>query len=238
MMASHPEPAAPQPEPAAPAREPMPDAPVVVRRAERADIPDLARMLVRAYMDDPIAGWMCPSQDLRARTLAGMYSARLRQMLTHRAIWANPECTSAAVWLPPRCPKTPLRPNGALLRCLLDPRLLARAPLLALGLRSIDRAHPNDPPHWYLSLLGTDPDAQGRGLGSAVLEPVLERCDSDGAGAYLESSKPRNLDFYARFGFQVIGELRLPHGGPTMWPMWRAPRPTPGTGAQYANRLD
>jgi GNAT superfamily N-acetyltransferase len=221
--APQPQPAAPQPEPVAPTHEPMPGA-VAVRRAELADIPALTRMLVRAYMDDPVAMWMCPSEDLRAKTLAGLYSARLRQMLIHRSIWTNPERTSAAVWLPPSCPKTPLRPNATLLRCLFDPRLLARAPLLALGLHSMDRAHPDDPPHWYLSLLGTDPGAQGRGWGSVVLGPVLEWCDRDGVGAYLESSKPRNLDFYARFGFQVTGELRLPHGGPTMWPMWRAPR--------------
>jgi ribosomal protein S18 acetylase RimI-like enzyme len=109
------------------------------------------------------------------------------------------------------------------LRCLLDPRLLARAPFLAVGMRSMDRLHPQGPPHWYLSLLGTDPDAQGKGFGSAVLAPGLERCDAGGVGVYLESSKTRNLDFYARFGFQVTGELRMPSGGPTMWPMWRAP---------------
>jgi GNAT superfamily N-acetyltransferase len=203
---------------------PMQRPTVAVRAAEAADIPAITRMLVRAYMDDPVAVWICGSPDLRARTLAAMYSVRLRQMLIHGGIWTDPQRTSASVWLPPDCPKPALSPNAALLRCLADPRMLARAPLLALGLRSMDRAHPVGPPHWYLSLLGTDPDAQGHGLGSAVLAPVLEQCDSRGIGAYLESSKPRNLDFYARFGFQVTSELQIPYGGPTMWPMWRAPR--------------
>jgi ribosomal protein S18 acetylase RimI-like enzyme len=222
-MAWQPEPTSSKPPPVAPPREPLRGA-AGVRRAELQDVPALTRTLVRAYLDDPVAEWMCPSEDLRTRMLAGLYAARLRHMLIHRAIWTNAERTSASVWLPPNCPKTPLRPNATLLRCLLDPRLLARAPFLALGLRSMARLHPDGPPHWYLSLLGTDPDARERGWGSAMLEPVLERCDRDRLGAYLESSKPRNLDFYARFGFQVTGELRLPHGGPTMWPMWRAPR--------------
>ena len=197
-----------------------------IRRAEPLDIPALTRTLVRAYMDDPVAIWICRSEGLRARILAAMYSVRLRQMLVQRGIWTNSECSSVAVWLPPGSDKPALRPSTALLRCLADPRLLTRAPLLAHGLRSMDRLHPHGPPHWYLSLLGTDPDAQGHGWGSAVLEPALEQCDVEGVGAYLESSKPRNLDFYARFGFQVTGELRLPHGGPTMWPMWRAPLQT------------
>lgn len=199
------------------------DASLAIRRAQRVDVPVLTQMLVRAYMDDPVAIWMCRSEGLRARTLAAMYSKRLAQMLVHNEIWTNAQLSSAAVWLAPRCSKPGLRPDAALLACLLDPRVLVRAPWLAAGLRSMERAHPHGPPHWYLSLLGTDPRAQGHGLGSAVLQPVLERCDVDGAGAYLESSKRRNLDFYSRFGFQVIGELKLP-AGPTMWLMWREPR--------------
>jgi ribosomal protein S18 acetylase RimI-like enzyme len=88
----------------------------------------------------------------------------------------------------------------------------------------MERKHPKTPQHWYLAVLGTAPDAQGRGLGSAVLGPVLEQCDRDGVGAYLESSKERNIDFYARHGFRVLEELRLLRG-PKMWKMWREPRP-------------
>ena len=212
-----------QPEPTTSRSEPPPDATVAIRRAEPADIQALTRTLVLAYMDDPVAIWICRSEGLRARTLAAMYSVRLRQMLVHGAVWTNLQRSSTAVWLPPEGRKPAMRPDIDLLRCLLDPRLLTRAPLLAYGLHSMDRLHPEGPPHWYLSLLGTDPDAQGNGWGSAVLEPALEQCDIEGVGAYLESSKPRNLDFYARFGFQVTGELALPYGGPTMWPMWRAP---------------
>jgi ribosomal protein S18 acetylase RimI-like enzyme len=103
------------------------------------------------------------------------------------------------------------------------PRLLARMPLVAYGWHRLEQAHPQRPPHWYLATLGTDPAAQGRGLGSAALRPVLAQCDRDGVGAYLESSKERNIDFYARHGFQVTKELKLPRG-PRMWAMWREPR--------------
>jgi len=95
-------------------------------------------------------------------------------------------------------------------------------PLLAAGMAGIKRKHPRTPPHWYLSLLGTDPEARGRGLGSAVLQPVLERSDAERVGVYLESSKEANIGFYARLGFRVTRELRLPRG-PRMWAMWREP---------------
>jgi GNAT superfamily N-acetyltransferase len=195
-----------------------------VRRASVVDLPTLTPMLVRAFMDDPVAVWACRSERRRPKMLEGMYRARLRQMLVHQEVWTDQGLTSAALWVPPGRWKTTLRQDAALIRSFLDPRLMVRLPLLAIGLSGVQRKHPRTPPHWYLSLLGTDPDAQGQGLGSAVLKPVLEQCDSDGVGAYLESSKQRNLDFYARYGFRIAGELRLPNG-PTMWPMWRDPRP-------------
>ncbi len=138
-------------------------------------------------------------------------------------MWTTPELATAALWAPPKRWKTTLRQDAELARCLLHPRLLGRAPLIATGLMGLERRHPPHPPHWYLAVLGTDPAAQGQGLGSAVLQPVLAQCDTDGVGAYLESSKERNIDFYARHGFRVTAELRLPRG-PRMWAMWREAR--------------
>jgi ribosomal protein S18 acetylase RimI-like enzyme len=198
------------------------------RRATQADLPALTRVLVQAYMDDPVAMWICGAPSLRAKTLYALYSSRLRQMLEAGEVWTDAQRSSVAVWLAPGRRKPPTAPSAALWRCLLDVRLGARLPLLALGLRRMEGIHPHDPPHWYLSLLGTDPACRGRGLGSAVLQPVLRRCDADGVGVYLESSKERNLGFYGRLGFRVTGELELPRG-PKLWPMWREPGAGPAT---------
>ena len=95
-------------------------------------------------------------------------------------------------------------------------------------LDAVDRAHPHEP-HWYLAVLGVDPSMQGRGLGRALLEPVLDRCDEQFEPAYLETQKPDNLPFYERFGFRVVGEVSVA-GSPTMWRMWRDPDPDRLTG--------
>jgi ribosomal protein S18 acetylase RimI-like enzyme len=184
----------------------------------------LAQMLARAFFDDPVAMWSCRPADLRPRVLERFNAARLRHLLADHEVWTTPELSSAALWAPPKRWKTTPRQDVDLARGVLHPRLIVRAPLIAAGLLGIERRHPHHPPHWYLAVLGTDPAAQGQGLGSAVLGPVLEQCDGDGVGAYLESSKERNIDFYARHGFRVIEELRLPRG-PRMWAMWRDARP-------------
>ena len=62
-----------------------------------------------------------------------------------------------------------------------------------------------------------------KGVGALLLRPGLDLCDREGLPAYLESSKESNVGFYARFGFRVIAEVRMPGEGPTVWLMWRNP---------------
>jgi len=195
-----------------------------LRRAGANDVPALARTLARAFLDDPVAAWSCRRDSLRPAVLERFQASRLRQLLVHGEVWATAELTCAALWAPPGHARTTPRQDLELARCLLHPRLAWRLPLVARGLLDIQRHHPADPPHRYLAVLGTDPSAPGQGLGSAILRPVLERCDADGVAAYLESSKERTIDFYARHGFRVTAELRLPRG-PSVWPMWREPQP-------------
>ncbi len=194
-----------------------------VRRATAQDIPALARMLARAFLDDPVAAWAWRPDDLRLRALERFQAVRLRQLIGGEEVWTTDELTCAALWAPPGSWHTSLRETAMLLPSFLHPRLLVRMPLVAVGWEGLERTHPRTPPHFYLALLGTEPQAQGRGLGSAVLGGVLEQCDRDQVGAYLESSKERNIDFYARHGFRVLEEIRLLRG-PRMWKMWRDPR--------------
>ncbi len=194
-----------------------------VRRATAADVPALAAMLARAFFDDPVAIWSCHPDVLRPAVLERFNGARVSHLLGDQEVWTTPDGSSAALWAPPQRWKTTPRQDLELSRCILHPRLLVRAPVIVAGLLGIERRHPRTPPHWYLAVLGTDPVAQGQGLGSAVLAPVLEQCDRDGVGAYLESSKERNIAFYARHGFRVTARHRLPRG-PSVWAMWRDPR--------------
>ncbi len=200
----------------------MSDSPAV-RRATPDDVSALASMLARAFLDDPVASWAWPPDALRPRALERFQAIRIRQLIGEQEVWTNEELTCAALWAPPELWRSTLAETAALLPCFAHPRLLPRVPLVALGWLGLERKHPAKPPHFYLAVLGTDPDRQGHGLGSLLMRPVLEQCDADGVGAFLESSKERNIDFYARHGFRVVEEVRLLRG-PSMWKMWRDPR--------------
>lgn len=72
----------------------------------------------------------------------------------------------------------------------------------------IERAHP-PVPHRHLPSVGVAPQAQSRGVGTALMEEFHTRCDADGQVAYLETirwsdpSKPSHERFYRRLGYRV-----------------------------------
>jgi ribosomal protein S18 acetylase RimI-like enzyme len=190
----------------------------VTRLATSEDAPALARMLARAFDDDPVLVWAHPDARRRPRRGAGFFAGRLRSLLDNELCWTTDELAGAALWAPADAWAAPA---GELVRGL--PYLtLRRAPLVLYGLGNVERAHPREP-HYYLSVLGVDPAYQRRGLGSRLLAPGLELCDREGVPAYLETGKLRNVGFYERHGFRVTREMALPRG-PTVWLMWRDPR--------------
>lgn len=70
---------------------------------------------------------------------------------------------------------------------------------------------------------GVEPLQQSRGLGATVLWPILQRCDRERLPAYLESTNPRNIPFYERFGFRQVGIIRS-GTSPEIVPMVREPQ--------------
>ncbi|HXV79761.1 MAG TPA: GNAT family N-acetyltransferase [Candidatus Binatia bacterium] len=75
-------------------------------------------------------------------------------------------------------------------------------------------------PHIHLGPIGVAPNAQGRGIGTALMHRYVEHLKREQRAGYLETDRPENVEFYKRFGFVVQREEQL-IGTPT-WYMWRA----------------
>jgi ribosomal protein S18 acetylase RimI-like enzyme len=192
-----------------------------IRKATPADVPALTGALSRAFDDDPVMEWLFPDPRRRPRWTRTFFGVRLRQLLRQEEVWATADGSGAALWAQPDRWKLTVPETASLLARIVVG--VGRRTIRGLrGLELIEERHPTEP-HWYLAVLGVDPPAQGEGLGSALLAPVLRACDEDGVAAYLESSKERNVAFYARHGFRVTDEVQMPKG-PPIWLMWRDPR--------------
>jgi GNAT superfamily N-acetyltransferase len=196
--------------------------------AERVIRPDaggerrIVKALVGAFETDPVANWMLRKDGRRREAFDLFFKTGLSFCLMNGEVFHDRNYPGASLWFSERKWEV-----GYLQQARFTPDMVKA---LSLGgvfpflkaLRFMENSHPHER-HYYLQILGVDPVHQGKGVGAALLKPMLDRCDHEGCGAYLENSNPRNLDFYIRQGFRVINEMRLGKGSPPLWRMWRAP---------------
>lgn len=181
-----------------------------------------ARMLARAFFDDPLMRYYLPKAADRSELLPGVLGVSLKYCLRLGEVYTTPAIEGAALWLPPGR-------NG------YDFFGLALASLGVLKLRfawlayrrmreiepCVERLHRACAPeaHWYLMVLGVAPEAQGQGIGGRLIAPVLERAALNGQACYLETMTERNVAFYRRHGFEVAQKIALPGSGLALWAM-------------------
>jgi GNAT superfamily N-acetyltransferase len=193
-----------------------------VRKATPADVNRLADALARAFDGDPPMRWFLPEAESRVERARGLFDLMLRKVHLERDwCYTTEDVIGGALWVPPGSWRLGIVQQLALLPGMLRVfgRGLARA---QRGLAVMEEGHPRAA-HYYLDSLGVVPEWQGRGVGSALMVPVLERCDIERMPAYLNAGSPRSRDLYRRHGFEVTDEFRLPDGGPPLWRMWREP---------------
>jgi GNAT superfamily N-acetyltransferase len=200
-----------------------------VRAAAESQWLQVSLALAAAFHHDPVLSWLLPDESTRAAGLRAHFEIETRHVvLPHRdggSTFATLESDAgdvvgAALVLPPGQWRTPLRVQAG--HALDYLRVFRRRLPRALGvLTALERRHP-DRPHYYLPYIGVRPDAQRRGLGTALLRPVLDRCDREGVPAYLEASAPDNARLYRRLGFRTTRIVR-PLGSPPLELMIRDP---------------
>lgn len=193
-----------------------------VRRASGSDVPMLARALARAFHDDPVFTWVLRGDRGRATMLERGFELFLRRVwMEHEETYTTPAIAGVAVWEPPGEWQL-----SAGRQMLLMPAMLGvfrrRLPGVVRALVKLEAGHPREL-HYYLPFIGVDPVWQGRGVGGALLAPVLRRCDEERVPAFLEASTARNRALYERHGFAVTEEFKLGGTAPLQWRMWREP---------------
>jgi GNAT superfamily N-acetyltransferase len=192
-----------------------------VRKAVSAvDTPTLANTLARAFFDDPVMRWTIPSDRRREQIDGPLFELFVRAYQPLGETYAAANGAGAALWAPPGTQAVPDAEAEAF-TAQIEEVADADAPRLFELIELMEQHHPHEPTY-YLQLLGVDPDHQGLGIGSALLDAVLTRADREGMPAYLEATSERNAKLYGKHGFISTATVALP-GGPAFYPMWREP---------------
>ena len=194
---------------------------------QEKDLDRLAEIAADAYRDYPLHNWFTNGKyDEKASKLIMQIS--LKTMTADAVIYADSEeMNGFAVWLPfgfTGSETMPFLMNGGL-------RLILRSGLGIIGrlltyetyAMNLKKAF-TDNYDWYLYNLSVKKDAQGKGIASKLMRPMLQFCDNERMVAYLETNKETNVALYRHYGFDLMKEELIPKTPVMHYAMVRTPK--------------
>ena len=210
------------------------EVPLAKRAIERAglyivqknEIDRLAEVAADAYRDYPLHNWFTKGRyDAKASKLLMQFS--LKSMAKDAVIYADSEeINGFAAWLPfgfTGNKALPFLLNGGL-------KLFFHAGFGMIGrLQTYENYAMNlkksytDNYDWYLFNLSIKKDAQGKGIASKLMRPMLKFCDDERMVAYLETNKESNVGLYKHYGFDLMREELIPKTPVMHYAMVRQP---------------
>ncbi len=205
---------------------------VLVRRLEPNDVPATAGLLAEAMAEDPAYAFLFPRPSERRRGLGDFFARNLRTYLPHR-------CTSVLTVGGAVAATATLRPPTGIPISMMTMLRRGLIPFAAAhGVSAVQRMLRlknvydgleanivNGAPHWFVHMMAVTPSRQGQGLGSQLLQRVLEaHTEASSAPTVLTTHQERNVVFYRRARFEVadLREVALEESPPyRVWCMRR-----------------
>jgi ribosomal protein S18 acetylase RimI-like enzyme len=179
---------------------------------------EVVATLLAAFRDDPAVRSLYPTDLDYVRYFPGFLLAFGGRAFEEGTVDEDADGHAAALWFPPG-----IEPDGEAVMNHLGASIAAkRLDPFAAGMEVQASLHPSEP-HWYLPWMGVVPEAQGMGIGSALLREGLARADADRLPVYLEATSRRSAAFYARHGFEAKATVSVPNY-PAIFTMWRTAR--------------
>ena len=198
-------------------------------RLRKSQIRPVAEVLARAFQNDPIPTYFYPDPAERVNKAPYMYAFLTGYGIRYGEAYAtSASFEGAAVWLPSD------KVNITLWRIIFSGSLTT---MFKFGREAgnrmrrfgeyMDSVHKRLVPgrHWYLQIIGVEPELQGRKYSSKLVRCMLSRTDREGVPCYLETQTEKNVGIYERFGFKVVEQFKVPDIDFTNWAMLRQPSP-------------
>jgi GNAT superfamily N-acetyltransferase len=191
--------------------------------AGAADLEWLSHLIADAFHPLAPCQWLISDPAARRQIFPGYFRLYAEHALADGIIHTTPDRAAAALWLPAG-PDAPAQPAdyGVRLAAATSPWTERFVAFDA----ALEARHPAGVAYRHLAILAVRPGRQGQGTGTALLRACHQALDRDGTPAFLEASDLRTRRLYLRHGYVLRpnAPIRLPDGGPLMWPMWREPQ--------------
>jgi len=179
-----------------------------MRKAQAQDKEQVVRTLALCFDSNKSVNYIIPQDHRRQERITRLMEYSFDYCQLFGDVYLSPGSHACALIVYPHKVKTSLQ------SILLDLRLIIKC----IGLSNvrkvlrreaiIKKLHPKGP-FCYLWFIGTAPDVQRKGIGTALLKAFLDLCDQQNLPVYLETSVERNLPWYKKWGFAVYEERDL-----------------------------
>ena len=219
---------------------------------------ETARMLSRAFWDDPMWSFLTPDPAARPRTTAWVIEHWSRVVAPLGASWVAVDDGGGIMGAGLRFPPSRFAVSlGGMLRVgywrmpldlgfrwtvrswgIFREGVDHQVGLMRPPRRSPKRRERKLEPYWVLDVLGVDPSRQGSGVGRKLVELGLELADREGVASFVVTHKKANVGYYERFGFVLVDEYRMSGGGPTAYSLRRSAKRTGSDGSDGSDRSD
>jgi ribosomal protein S18 acetylase RimI-like enzyme len=187
---------------------------VDIRPATFGRLQVIASVLGRAFVTEPMMRWPFGVHGDVAARFTRVFEYFLPDLIELGAVSEAGDGLGAAVWIPPEKADAwdEAQAGGTRMHDLTDD-----------GGRRYDRfwdwVESRMPTEavCHLDSIGVAPEAQGRGVGSALMAAGLSQARAKTLPVFLETATPENVPYYERFGFRIVDDADAPDGGPHVW---------------------
>lgn len=179
-----------------------------IRLARRSDFQIIHEIITASFQQDPQLNWLLEFSSHKNK-LSILARYIIEDGFNNGQIYITNDNQGIAIW------KTQRKGRFSWKQIALDLDFLFKMGIRCSirNLMSIENTNQHFPkigPFYYLYILAVHPLAQGKGLASQLMNPVVERCNNLHIPIFLETGNRRNVDIYKRKGFQLTDII--PHG--------------------------
>lgn len=195
-----------------------------------SEIDRASEILAEAFKQDPMFRYLGIKTEQEFRVdvnlLKWFCDLSLRNCIKYKYAYRSKNFEGVAIWIPPGKAEMTIWQTLSMLFTLLKRcgwHRFKRCLSLFTALEKHHQAEMTEP-HWLLSFVGVAPAYQGQGIGSLLLQPVLEQSDREGFPCYLSTFTEQAVCFYQKHGFEILWQGEIFEGSPCVWTMRRKPR--------------
>ena len=196
-----------------------------LRLLKKGEEDQLGKTMSAAFFDDPLMKYMVPDDSKRLDKGNWFMSKAIGYCTKWGEVYTDDNFTGGSAWLTPGNTKMStmrvLRAGLWQMPFRIGLGGFSRFNKLDSTASAVHKKHVQGD-HWYLLVLGTHPDQQGTGIGTAAIDAGVAKADEAGLLAYLETGTESNVEYYTKRDFKIAEEFLI-DGHLKAWAMVRQP---------------